>query len=423
MEAPSDRSARTRRHLGTAFLVGFGLRSMVGWVLPLEPSWDGVIYERAARHLAEGNGYTLRMLDPSWAWPNLPTAFYPPGWPGLLSLVKLLGGPPGLDLGLQALLGALAVLLAARIGGALGGHRGARRTAWLVALWPGGVLLAGSWMGEPLFTLLLLAAMAALVGPRGARPNRLALSALLFGVAAYVRPSALALAPLALVTRALSPPPSGERLGGGRWRRSRARRTAVALSFAVLALVPLAPWLARNVDRLSGPVVTSSSGANLFVGALSPYFTRIPDDMDCPPGPRELARDRCRRDRALSRIRADPLGWMVLGAGKLAHTFGYEATPALQLGAGLGWSDPASRRLVWLLAVPCTLFYWGLLGLAVRTRVRPSHRVIWAAVAGVALVHFLFVGGDRYHLPLVPLIAALAACAQRPRRRFQRQLR
>ena len=88
MEHSPARTALTRRHVGLAFVVGLGLRLAVGQLLTLEPSWDGVIYERAASQLAAGHGYTLRMLDPAWPWPDLPTAFYPPGWPALLSLVK-----------------------------------------------------------------------------------------------------------------------------------------------------------------------------------------------------------------------------------------------------------------------------------------------------------------------------------------------
>lgn len=416
MEHSGSRSARTGRHIRVAFVVGLGLRLAVGQLLTLEPSWDGVIYERAASQLAAGYGYTLRMLDPTGPWPDLPTAFYPPGWPAVLSLWKLLDAPPRLDLVLCALLGALAIPLAAAFGGALGGHAVKRRTAWLVALWPGGCLLAGSWMGEPLFTVLLLAALIPLLGPSGAHPSRLALCALLLGVAAYIRPGALALAPIVLVARTWS----GER---------RVRRALVAGSLAALALLPVLPWMARNIDRLDGPVVTSSSGANLLVGTFASQFTRIPEALDCPAGMREVTRDRCRRDRALRRIGADPLAWLALGVGKLAHTFGYEATPALQLGAGLGWRYPAARWEVWLLATPCTLYFWALVWLATRSRSGARGRIAWAAIGGIALLHFLFLGGDRYHLPLVPVIAALAAAGSRfsslaasPRDRLARPL-
>ncbi len=405
-------TTRARRTLDTvawAFLTGLVARLLVGQLLPVRPSWDGVIYERAARLLATGYGYTLRMYDPGWpaSWSSqlsLPTAFYPPGWPATLALLKLLEGPSWLDLILQALLGALAIPLAAEIGGAVSGHGGARRAAWLVALWPGGWLISASWMGEPLFTLALGCAVLPLVGARGARPRRLGLASLLFGVAAYVRPTALAIAPFALVARAWAHP-------------SRTERVAFAVAVASLALVAPAPWMMRNAERLSAPVVSSSAGANLYVGTLGSRFQRIPVELDCPAGPRELTRDRCRRDHALGRIASDPTRWILLGVGKVAHTFGYEMGPALQLGAGLGWSPPEARPEVQALVVVCSAYWLGVLGLAIRSRGRRSpRRVVWACVFGVASLHFVFLGGDRYHLPLVPLLAGLAASGLGARR-------
>jgi len=355
--------------------------------------------------LAAGYGYTLRMYDPGWPWADLPTAFYPPGWPAALALLKLLEGPLWLDLVLQATLGALAIPLAAKIGGALAGHRSARRAAWLVALWPGGWLISASWMGEPLFTLALGLAVLPLIRPSGARPGKLGLSSLLFGFAAYVRPTALAIAPLALVARAWTGP-------------SRRRRVAVSLVLTAVALVPMAPWMARNARRLDAPVVSSNGGANLFVGTLGARFQRIPTELDCPPGPRELARDRCRRDHAIERIAADPTHWLTLSLAKVVHTFGYEMGPALQIGSGLGWTPPEERPEVVALIVICSAYWLALLGLALRSRGRRSpRRVLWACVFGVALLHFVFLGGDRYHLPLVPLIAALAASAKTTTRR------
>lgn len=389
----------TRRSIALAFAAGLALRALVGQALPIAPSWDGVIYERAARQLAAGEGYTLAMYDPDFRWAHLPTAFYPPGWPAVLSAVKRAALPLPADLLLQALLGALAIPLAARVAGAAAGHRAARIAAWLVALWPGGWLAAASWMGEPLFGLALLAAVLPLVGPRGARPGRLGLAALLFGLAAYVRPTALAMTPLALAARAWS-------------RLPRAVSVLVALLACALALVPLAPWLARNAQQLGGPVLSSSSGANLYVGALGPRFARIPRTIDCPPGPRELARDRCRRERALARIEADPAGWLALGVAKVLHTFGYEASPALTLGAGLGHPTPEEELPVRSLVVLSSAYWLGLLALALRARARRApRRVIWACALGVTLLHVVFLGGDRYHLPLVPLVAALAAAA------------
>lgn len=399
----TERRRRTRRQVALAFAVGLGLRVLVGQLLPVAPSWDGVIYERAARQLADGQGYTLAMYEPGFRWAHLPTAFYPPGWPATLSLLKRIADAPQLDLLLQALIGALVIPVAARFGGAYAGHGAARRAAWLVALWPGGWLASASWMGEPLFTLAVALALWPLVGRPSA--GRSSLAALLLGAAAYVRPTALVIAPFALVARAATGP------------RRRARMAA-ALGIAALAILPVAPWMARNADRLGAPVLSSNAGANLYVGTLGARYREIPEGIDCPHGPRELVRDRCRRDRALRRIENEPVRWLALGVGKVVHTFGYEMGPALQAGAGLGWPQPERRPEVQALIVICSLYWLGLVGLAARSRGRPSiRRVVWASALAIAALHFVFLGGDRYHLPLVPLVAALAAGARATRTR------
>ena len=259
-------------------------------------------------------------------------------------------------------------------------------------------------MGEPLFALALLLALLPLAGLRGAKRRRLGLAATLPGLAAHVRPTALAIAPFALPAR--------------RWHRRRPLRTLLVAGVATaLAVAPLAPWMARNAERLSGPVVASNGGANLYVGTLGPRYSPIPASIDCPRGARELARDRCRRRRAMARIGADPIGWLGLGVEKVLHTFGYEMGPALGLGAGLGLSAPEDRPEVRALVVLCTLHWLALLALALRARARRAPiRMVLASAFGVALLHRGFLGGDRYHLPLVPLFAALAATAISSRR-------
>ncbi|MGE0792256.1 MAG: hypothetical protein AB7S26_41670 [Sandaracinaceae bacterium] len=390
------RRQRTALHVAGAFVVALALRALLAAWLDPSPSWDGVIYERAARMLAAGDGYTVRMYAPSWRW-ALPTAFYPPGWPAVLGAWKALGLG---DLALQSLLGALAVPLAAALGARARGHAGARTAGWVVALWPGGILGAASWMSEPLFTVTLAGGLLALSAPRSTAARALGL--VLLGLAAYVRPTALPIAGLALAVLLWPRTPRDPRTIG---------RSLLALAAALAVIgATLAPWLARNADAVGEPVLTTNAGANLHVGALSARFVPIPDAVDCPPGIRELARQRCHTGRALAVVRADPLAWSLRGAQKIFHTFGYEASPALQLAAGLDRSPRAPAFLA--LAGLSTVYWLGLVALAVHGARRSRRRVVLvvaAAALALALTHFVFVGGDRYHLPLVPLLAALAA--------------
>lgn len=443
-----------RRAILLASLVGLALRAVVGLALPIVPSWDGVVYERAATQLARGEAYDLRVLNP--AAPAHRSAFYPIGWPAALAIWRMAGAPRALDPLLQAILGALAVPLAALVARRLRDRSAAVCAAWTVALWPGGIFASASWMSEPLFGLLLLLGLAPLVARHST--GALVAAALGLALATFVRPTALAIAPLAIGAAAWlasrrgvidrdahshTPTQRTEPIGARPDRRkrtdpdderttaralaeqtahearssshvlSRATRSAAAAALALaIAFAVLSPWMLRNAGAIGGAVVSANSGANLLAGTVSARFAHVPREVDCPRGMRELARDRCRRDRALARIASAPLSWIALAPLKLAHTFAYETSSAVQLGASLGIERPTEHPAVWALAALATAYWLALLTCALlslrRTRLR-ARAVVLTPFVALALVHVAFIGGDRYHTPLVPLTAALAA--------------
>lgn len=389
-----------RRAVLAATLVALALRAAIGLALPVRPVWDGAVYERAATQIARGEGFTLRALRPSA--PPHPTAFYPIGWPAALALFRAAGAPRALDPLLQALLGALAVPLAAKLAGCLSGRSAASCAAWLVALWPGGLLASTSWMSEPLFGVLLLAAVA-VAAQRSGAPALLA-SATLFALASYVRPTALAMAPPVIAIAAWS--------RRGSYGSRVARSAALAVAALALALVVLAPWMARNTAMLGGAVVSTNGGANLLVGTASSRFMHVPEPLDCPRGMRELERDRCRRDRALTRIAHDPVTWLARAPAKLVHTFAYESSSVIQLAEALGVRNPLGQPAVWAAIAACTAYWLALVALAARGLAHTRRRARLIALAPcvvTAFVHAAYFGGDRYHVPLVPIVAALAA--------------
>jgi hypothetical protein len=286
--------------------------------------------------------------------------------------------------------------MTALLAGRLAGRRGAVAAAWAVALWPGGILAAASWMHEPLFTVLLLAALLPLV--RARRPTAWIFSALCFGLAAYVRPTILAAVPLALWAAT-----SGQ---------SRRRRVAAVALGGLLALSLVAPWVARNHVTLGGTSLGTNLGSNLLIGTMSAHYQPPGPEAACPGAVGEVARDRCWRDRALARIADDPLSWLARIPAKLFHTLGYEASAAVQLGAALGVPEPEGDPRIWALAAITTAHWLALLYAAARSSRRVRRRARWITCApfgALVIVHVVFFGGDRYHTPLVPLLAALAS--------------
>lgn len=389
-----------------------------------EPSWDGVIYARAADQLARGEGYTLRILsDGNGA---VPTAFYPVGFPAVLAVVRLLGGGLAADRALQALATTLFVpcsyLLARRTAGRAAG----RAAAWIAALWPGGVFLSATWLAEPVFAVGITSSLLPLAyARRRRRPYALVLAAIGLGLSAYVRPSALAIGGLL-----------GLSLGFVWLRRQpRARRllgsAACAGLLLAIACVPLAPWALRNYRQLGAPVLVSTNGGvNLLIGALGDgSFSTIDPSEPCKRASlREAERDRCYRQRAVALIAADPLAWAGRSLVKLAHTFGHDSAAAQCFSEGLV-ASPGARNTwrLWSLGL-CRVAWLGLLSAAfagaflVARRADATMRaLLFAPILALAGLHMLYLGGDRYHAAVAPMIIALAGVALR--RRDSRALR
>lgn len=391
----------------------------------MRPVWDGVIYARGADFIAHGLGYTRTAIDPDE--PAEATAFYPVGFSAMLAPLRWLRAGRSLDLIAQSVAGALLVLAGGLLGRRAGGPRVGRRAAWLIALWPGGVLLSASWLSEPFFALFVAAA--ALVVAYARRRSTLratALAAMILGLGAYVRPTAIPIlvaCALGLSLFAVARAPAA-----GRWlARSRAACLHLAASAAIVVAL-LSPWIARNARLLDGPaLVSTNGGANLLIGTSNEgSFARIPEEIDCSASLPEVARDRCRAHAAMDRIAAAPLDWVARGVLKLVHTFGHESAPAQAWGVATERTGAAGEgAALWALAIDRAwwiVFFAGALAGAVilrRTRPRSSIEIaIFAPVLGLAALHFVFLGGDRYHAPLVPLLAVLAAialdAAQRP---------
>jgi 4-amino-4-deoxy-L-arabinose transferase-like glycosyltransferase len=401
--------------IAAPFSLALVVRVALALWAPVEPSWDGAVYVRAAEQLARGEGYTLRILDERL--PPKPTAYYPIGYAALLSLVHRLGGDTRADLVLQALLGAALVPLAYLLARRAGGRRSGRFAAWAAALWPGSALLSMSFLAEPLFAFGLGMALLPLAYARRARRiHALAASALLLGAVAYVRATAL---PIALCL--------GLCLGLGSNHRTRDRRLARlvhAFAFSalslMLALVPLSPWVLRNVHALGGPVLVSSNGgANLLIGTRGDGgYAPLPSDSACYARDLpELARDSCFARAARAQITSDPLGWLARGVLKLANTFGHESAPAqafqdgLRLhGAMLGTIDAIGTlslgicRLAFL-----SLAAAALAGALILVRRGPAlaRGLLFAPCVALAALHFVYLGGDRYHLAVMPCLLAL----------------
>lgn len=369
-----------RSPLATCVLVTLATRLAAVLAWPTPPSWDGHYYARLAARLAAGEGYTDALATGS-----TPTAFWPPGLPFALAPLLRLGASPrvaaaGVNLAAATLACVAVYAFAARRGGpALG-----RRAAMIYALYPGLILWSTAAMTETLTGALL--AIALLISLR----RNAFCAGVSLGLAALTRPPSLLLV-------------------AAPWIEGRGAKS-VALCALGAALLVL-PWTARNASALDEvALISTNGGSNLLIGARSSdggYHRVHRAHPSCDRAAGEVARDRCWRGLAVSTLRAHPLAWSARSALRLARTFALETDPA----AHLAWSRrPPPPALRVTLGALCTLAWWALgLRFALRARRDADARAPLFAVALTALTHAVFLGADRYHLVLVPLLCPLAA--------------
>src|SRR5262245_29842309 len=87
--------------------------SVVVWASPrFGPAADGTFYHRIAERIARGLGYT-------WLWPDgvvTYAAHYPVGYPGMIgAMYAMFGAHPGVAMGFNAAIGALAAVAVHRL--------------------------------------------------------------------------------------------------------------------------------------------------------------------------------------------------------------------------------------------------------------------------------------------------------------------
>ena len=342
-----------------------------------------------------------------------PTAYYPPGYPAVLGAVYwLVGHHPHAGEALNVVLGALTAGLVYWIGSRSFGRAAGLLAALAFAVFPSHILYASQLHSEVVFTAVYLLALGLLLTapPPGDRrwPPSLLAAGLAIGAAALIRPAALSL--LAVVPFALGPRSTPWRaLAGG---------TLLAL---VGAAVVVTPWVVRNAVRVGTPTIATNAGLDFWIGnhegatglwGMPPpdVFPRVSTDL------REQERHDYRRGLELGWrfIREHPLGALRLLPVKAYHLYTDDAqavTTTESWGETPFLSDGGRRALRSL----TDGFYYFVAAGAVAGLLLPvggTQRRRWplaAALGGWTLVHLAFFGEPRFHLPVTPIMAVLAA--------------
>jgi 4-amino-4-deoxy-L-arabinose transferase-like glycosyltransferase len=232
-----------------------GLRLLYVLVLAREvtAAGDSAFYHLVANLLADGQGF----IDPFYYdqdGTELPSALHPPLYPLALSGVSLLGGTGTLShRAFGCLLGGITIVVIALIARRVRGDRAGLIAAGIAAIYPVMVAADGALMSEPLYALLIAAALLTALKLHETRDLRLAAAlGVLIALGALTRSEAIGLLPLLAWPIA--------------WA-ARDRRLALAAIATLACALTIAPWTIRNAIQFDNPTLISYNDATVLAGA------------------------------------------------------------------------------------------------------------------------------------------------------------
>ena len=205
---------------------------------------------------------------------------------------------------------------------------------------------------------------------------------------------------------------------------------ALLLLFVMGMALMIGPWTLRNWRVFGTPVLVCTSGGLVLHSANNPQsnglYSPVPDQTRVETPGEMLAHSRASADAAKQFIRENPWRFFQLMWIKVLHTWGGEATfaelinhrgrPLSRVGDAfkalffLGWSVVVS---LWAIRAWCRLR-----SCAPVTALEIAVAVV---IGSNLVVYAVFEGGDRHHLPFVPLLIVLALSANPERSEFHRR--
>jgi 4-amino-4-deoxy-L-arabinose transferase-like glycosyltransferase len=381
----------------TIFVLALLVR--LAWILacPNQPISDQKLYDESARWLAEGKGYIDQSGNPANYWPV--------GYSAVIALFYAIFGPHLMAAYFcNALLLVIGVVGIYYLGRELFGEAAGRLSALIFAVHPTFILHTTLLASEVAFCAGLPWVLLALFRLDWGDPHQWrygVFSGTLIAVLTYVRPPALLLLLCPLAFGVLRKRPFGLTIG----------RTALvgATAFALLL-----PWGFRNLAQFGAFSITSfNGGANFWMGnhvGTDGMYASFPKELLAYPLP---VRDRMLRDMALDFIVHHPGQYLILCVRRTVISLATDT-----IGAGwnvIGITQRFGPRAVTLFKVVCTLAHWSLVACVVLACVKRGLKrlSVTDALLGVALVllaipFVFFVGGNRYMLPIVPVLIVLA---------------
>jgi 4-amino-4-deoxy-L-arabinose transferase-like glycosyltransferase len=361
---------------------------------------DALTFHKDAAHLAAGEGFRR-------AFEHAPTAEHPPLHIVWLALIDLLGGHGTLPQKfVMCFVGTGTIVALAFLGRRLAGPRAGLIAAFVAAVYPLLWVIDGSLMSETtyalLITLMLIAGLRYLDAPSWPRAAVLGVAICL---ATYTRGEAIGFLPLLAAPLAFR--------ANATWRARIKAFAVMVLAFVVL----LAPWTTRNLLTFKDPVLISTNGDGVFVGAdcWGSFYGELKGSWDysCfrnrgPGDESQYSKDY--RERGIRYARAHERRIPKVVAYRLLREFDfYRPTQSAIMMASEGRYYEVAKWGIWTYWVLFPLFVIG--AILLRRRRDPALMVLMAPVVLGIVVAIVVYGSTRFRVVMEPVIVVLAAVA------------
>jgi len=395
-----------RRWPYALFAVALALRLAYAVVAAPPPVSDEFYYNDLAVRLVAGEGFCED---------GRPTAYWPPGYPlALAAIFTIFGYSLAHVVVFQCVVGAATAVATWRLARYFADELSARLAGVVVAALPSQVAYAARLFPAVVTAFAVVGGLLLIASSR--RIINAAAAGVLVGFSALAAPVMFPLAPLTAVV---------DLYFQRGWKRAVVR---AACTTAVAAAV-VAPWTYRNY-RLFGAFVPISTNGGVILwmgnndGADGSYSFPLTPTNPLLTVKGELARDRLGRRLAWEYVRAHPTTFLKLTIPKFANLYGADIS-AFQYDAAAKGTTPEKAARFFSARVAQVLYglLWGCALWALYKWRRRLFRRFWGWPALAPLltfalyftgVYLVFHGLDRYHFPVIPLLAIIAGSAATP---------
>lgn len=387
-----------------------GVVARAAWAFLFSPPLysDGSRYFKLACNLVNRHSFSEHLINAR----SFRLAFYPPGYPFYLAPFVVIFGPHEWITTVAAVVCfVVTFLLALDLANRWVGHA-AVVVAFLLAIWPEDVMVAGIACKELVLAMLLTAALYYYItcqpGNSSIVWSRVVFSGILTGAAALVQPSLLLFPLVFLAAELISDSLSIVRM---------LKVTVVALAM----LMVIVPWTVRNFFVLHHFVVVSTNGGDVFYRANnSQAHAGYSMQGEIPTPSDELQADHDGYREGLKWIRTNPKKAAVLMFQKQMWYLGNDSD-ALYPTLRAEWELRAQGHVAWhaIMKLVSNAFWWFLWSIimVLLPRLRRAFKIhVELAYCFLPIIYQLCIetiseSGPRHHIPFSAITVLLVAVA------------